>query len=202
MSEIIWPATPIAMSTAMAESEWKRQLDESSTNFKTWKKDYPQEAEMNWWFYSGRMSIRPRVAKHLWDNRHNNQMNLIPHDQDKRIIEAQTAKTKDKKQVIKMLTPVEQAMEMVKSETNRGNEMCKVRGFTLHVTNSQLINFESVKRMVLDPSEKTITVVNSQKICRDKRKRKLYNREGEKNYQMVYTKRRRLDNYNTEPFGY
>ena len=30
-------------------------------------------------------------------------------------------------------------------KTNRGNEMCKVRGFTLHVTNSQLINFESVK---------------------------------------------------------
>ena len=28
MSEIIW-ATPIAMSTAMAESEWKRELDEA-----------------------------------------------------------------------------------------------------------------------------------------------------------------------------
>ena len=49
MSEIIW-ATPIAMSTAMAESEWKRELDEASTVFKTWKKNYPQEAEMNWWF--------------------------------------------------------------------------------------------------------------------------------------------------------
>ena len=87
-------------------------------------------------------------------------------------------------------------------KTNRGNEMCKVRGFTLHVTNSQLINFESVKRMVLDPSETTITVTNPQKICRDKGKRKLYNREEEKHYQMVYTKRRRLDNYDTEPFGY
>ena len=59
-----------------------------------------------------------------------------------------------------------------------------------------------MKRMVLDPSETTITVTNPQKICRDKRKRKLYNREEEKNYQMVYTKRRRLDNYDTEPFGY
>ena len=36
-SEIIW-AAPIAMSTAMAESEWKRELDEASTVFKTWKK--------------------------------------------------------------------------------------------------------------------------------------------------------------------
>ena len=65
-------------------------------------------------------------------------------------------------------------------KTNRGNEMCKVRGFTLHVTNSQLINFESVKRMVLDSSETTITVTNPQKICRDKGKRKLYNREEQK----------------------
>ena len=56
-------------------------------------------------------------------------------------------------------------------KTNRENEMCKVRGFTLHVTNSQLINFESVKRMVLDPSETTITVTNPQKICRAKRKK-------------------------------
>ena len=77
--------------------------------------------------------------------------------------------------------------------------MCKVRGFVLHVTNRKLINFESVKRMVLDTSETIITVTSTQKICRDKRK--LYNRE-QQNYQMVYTKRRRFNNYDTEPFGY
>ena len=69
---------------------------------------------MNWWFYSGRMGIRPRVAKQLWENRHNNQMDLIPYDQAKMIMEAQTAKTKDQRPVIKMVTPVEQATEMVK----------------------------------------------------------------------------------------
>ena len=37
------------------------------------------------------MGIRPRVAKHLWENRHNNQMDLIPYDQDKRIMETQIA---------------------------------------------------------------------------------------------------------------
>ena len=80
----------------MTESEWKRELGEGSTVFKTWKrKNYPQRAELNWWFYSGRMGIRPRVAKLLWENRHNNQMDLIPYDQDKMIMEAQTAKTKD-----------------------------------------------------------------------------------------------------------
>ena len=128
MSEIVW-ATSIAMSTAMAESEWKRELDEVSTVFKTWKKNYPQEAEMNWWFYSGRMGFRPRVAKHLWENRHNNQMDIIPYDQDKKIMEAKTAKTKDQKPVIKIVTPVEQSMEMVKYEIKREREMAKSKSF-------------------------------------------------------------------------
>ena len=66
-------------------------------------------------------------------------------------------------------------------KTNRGNETCKVRGFTLHFTNSHLINFEAVKAIVTEPSETTtITVTNPQKICMDKRKRKLYNREEQK----------------------
>ena len=128
MSEIIW-ATPIAMSTAMAGSEWKRELDEASTVFKTWKKTYPQEAELNWSFYSRRMGIRPGVAKHLWENRHNNQMDLIPYDQEKRIMEAQTAKTKDQRPVIKMVTPVEHAMEMARSEIKREREMAKSKTF-------------------------------------------------------------------------
>ena len=128
MSEIIW-ATPIAMSTAIAESEWKRELDDASTVFKTWKTNYPQETEMNWWFYSGRMGIRSRVAKHLWEIRHNNQMDLIPYDQDKRIMEAQTAKTKDQRPVIKMVTPVEQAMEMARSEIKKEREMAKSKTF-------------------------------------------------------------------------
>ncbi len=81
-------------------------------------------------------------------------------------------------------------------KTNKNEETCKVRGFTLNFANSKLINFETVKHLVTDPkSRQTITVTNSKKICRDKRKRKLYNREEDKNYRMVYTKRRRLDNY-------
>ena len=84
---------------------------------------------MNWWFYSGRMGIRPRVAKQLWENRHNNQMDLIPYDQAKMIMEAQTAKTKDQRPVIKMVTPVEQATEMVKSEIKREREMAKNKTF-------------------------------------------------------------------------
>ena len=75
------------------------------------------------------MGIRSRVAKHLWENRHSNQMDLIPYNQDKRIMEAQTAKTKDQRPVIKMGTPVEQAMEMARSEIKREREMSKSKTF-------------------------------------------------------------------------
>ena len=115
MTEIRW-ATPIATATAIAESEWKRELDEASTVFKTWEKNYPQETELNWWFYSGRMGIRPRVAKHLWENRHNNQMDLIPNDQ---YLWASNVKMKDQEPVIKMVTPVDQATEMAMAELKR-----------------------------------------------------------------------------------
>ena len=60
-------------------------------------------------------------------------------------------------------------------KTNTNKETCKVRGFTLNYTNSQLINFNSVKHIVTDPkSGPNITVTNPSKICRDKRKRKIY----------------------------
>ena len=54
-------------------------------------------------------------------------------------------------------------------KTNKGNETCKERGFILNFTNSQLINFESVKTLVIDPADKsTITITNPHKICPDK----------------------------------
>ena len=88
-------------------------------------------------------------------------------------------------------------------KTNTNRETCKVRGFTLNYTNSQLINFDSVKQIVADPkSGPNITITNPSKICREKRKRKIYIRKEEKTYQMVYTKRRRVDNYDTVPYGY
>ena len=56
-------------------------------------------------------------------------MNLIPYDQDKRMLEAQRAKTKDQRLVIKMVTPVEQAVEMARSEIKREREMAKSKTF-------------------------------------------------------------------------
>ena len=69
--------------------------------------------------------------------------------------------------------------------------------------NTQLINFDSVKDIVTAPqSSSNISVTNPSKICRDKRKRKLYNRGEQKVYQMVYTKRRKVNQFDTEPYGF
>jgi hypothetical protein len=92
--------------------------------------------------------------------------------------------------------------------TSKGSEVCKVKGFTLNYTNSNFINFGTIKDMVIkymedrnNPSNK-ISVTNPKKICRDSKKRKLYSREENKDMKMVFTKRRLLNNYDTVPFGY
>jgi hypothetical protein len=82
-----------------------------------------------------------------------------------------------------------------------GSEVCKVKGFTLNYKNSQLINFEAVKGIVMEPSQK-ITTVNLAKITRHKHKAILYNRKEQKDYGMVYTKRVIQDDLTTLPYGY
>jgi hypothetical protein len=84
---------------------------------------------------------------------------------------------------------------------DNGVEVCKVRGFTLNFKNSQLINYQAIKDMVVNGKEGK-TVVNPCKISRDSRKRKIYNRKEKKNYRMVYTKRAILPDLNTVPYGY
>lgn len=86
--------------------------------------------------------------------------------------------------------------------TVSGKEECKVReGFTLNWKNSKLINFEAIRDMICTSRKSVVTVSNPNKICRDSRKRKLYNQCGDKKYQIVYTKRRILSNLDTVPYG-
>lgn len=86
--------------------------------------------------------------------------------------------------------------------TVSGKEECKVRGFTLNWKNSKLINFEAIRDMICTSRKSVVTVSNPNKICRDSRKRKLYNQCEDKKYQIVYTKRRILSNLDTVPYGY
>ncbi|XP_031330124.1 uncharacterized protein LOC116182909 [Photinus pyralis] len=79
--------------------------------------------------------------------------------------------------------------------------VCKVKGITLNHKNSRIINFESMKDMVLSNSKDSIYVYNDRKIVRDK----CYNvisRPESKQYRISYSKRRRIENFDTLPFGY
>ena len=66
MAEIKW-VTPIATATAIAESEWKREIETVSTLFDWWRKHYPRDTELDWLLYSGRQGIRARSARHVWN---------------------------------------------------------------------------------------------------------------------------------------
>ena len=98
MTEIRW-ATPIATAKAIAESEWKRHLEEARAIFKTWKFFYPRGTELDWTLCSARQGIRSVPAKHVWKNRqHHHRMVLISNDQYLRV---STIKMKDREPVIK-----------------------------------------------------------------------------------------------------
>ena len=85
--------------------------------------------------------------------------------------------------------------------TSDGDECCKIRGFTLNHRNSQLLNFETMKQLVTHQSGQKIILDPETKIVRDKKRRLVYNTQQKKDYQMVYTKRRKLNN-DTVPYGY
>ena len=62
MTEIKW-VTPIATATAIAESEWKRELEKVGALFGTWRKQYPDGMEFDRLFFSGMQGICSRPAK-------------------------------------------------------------------------------------------------------------------------------------------
>ena len=78
-----------------------------------------------------------------------------------------------------------------------------MRGFTLNFKNSQLLNFDSIKALVLSLDKgKSIPLLNSSKITRDGKKRKVINKEEIKLYRMVYDKRVIQPDFSTLPYGY
>ncbi|KAG8176825.1 hypothetical protein JTE90_003453 [Oedothorax gibbosus] len=87
--------------------------------------------------------------------------------------------------------------------TNKGKTVCKNRGFKLNYRNSLIFNFDMMKRLVREfDQDTTMDLVNPSKICRDPKRRIVYNREEVKKYRIVYTKRIIQDDYSTIPFGY
>ena len=62
---------------------------------------------------------------------------------------------------------------------------CKVKGFSLNDQNSKIINFNSMKQMVLNRCDEKLHLQPYTQITRDKRKRTVFNREQSKDYRVV-----------------
>ncbi len=103
--------------------------------------------------------------------------------------------------------PKSYGYEVVKSNGTM-EKVFKNKGIKL--TSRSLAQFspDDMMQAVMTLNREAYQIKDPQKICRDKRKGTLYNREEIKRWRMVYTKRVLLenstaeDNYKTLPFGY
>jgi hypothetical protein len=97
--------------------------------------------------------------------------------------------------------PKHYGMEIVNESGEIVKTTIKVRGITLNYRNSQIVNFEAMKELILEDGEPKY-VENPRKIRRS-RKFGIVSKPENKIYRAVYTKRKRVPNsYNTLPFGY
>ena len=83
--------------------------------------------------------------------------------------------------------------------------MCKVHGFSLNYSASQIVNLESMKDALIswkNKIEQPEMVTIKTMILRDKLKANVYTFEMPKNYGVVYNKRIVMDDYTTLPYGF
>ncbi|KAK7580532.1 hypothetical protein V9T40_001161 [Parthenolecanium corni] len=86
-------------------------------------------------------------------------------------------------------------------QTRDGKKVTKVKGFTLHHKNSQVINAETMERLI-DGDIHSVAVQDFQIIC-DKTTRQLTSRTDKpKTLRFNFDKRVIIDNYDTLPYGY
>ena len=87
---------------------------------------------------------------------------------------------------------------------NTGQVVCKIRGFSLTYANSQVLNFESMKRSLQawkDCDDSAVVTVKTE-IRRDPKTVEIVNKEVTKRYGVVYDKRVVCSDFTSIPFGF
>ena len=87
---------------------------------------------------------------------------------------------------------------------NTNQVVCKVRGFSLNFTASQVINFDSMKEILDSWLQNDVSKLKTIKteIRRNKHNCTVYSKQVEKHYGVVYDKRVVYNDYKTVPYGY
>lgn len=96
--------------------------------------------------------------------------------------------------------PKNYAYKVYSPTTNEYHQTCKVKGITLNYLSSQTINFELVKEIVTQDPSKIVSVLETKILRTDESQ--IFTAKRTKKYALCYTKRRRLNNFDTLPFGY
>ena len=93
--------------------------------------------------------------------------------------------------------------------TRQGKVECKVRGFSLNARGQEQLNFDILKRNVMDELQhpqaqaRSIPIFNPHKIVRDETTKRLETRTEIKRYQLVASKRVvDPDDFHTYPYGF
>ena len=83
-----------------------------------------------------------------------------------------------------------------------GQQVCKIRGFTLNHRSAALLKFYSMKELVTTPEKRdeVITIQEPHKIVH--KGGHIYSVEQTKEYRVIYNKQRLLDDLTTLPFGW
>ena len=85
--------------------------------------------------------------------------------------------------------------------TSKGITVCKVRGFTLNAMNSLVINHDTLNELI-QREQGAIRTIHKSKIIRDVKTKTILTVKRSENYQVVFTKRVRLEDGNTLPYGH
>ena len=94
--------------------------------------------------------------------------------------------------------------------TKQGKQCCKVRGFTLNTRGQEILNFTSIKDLVLsevlseeDEDARTLTLHTPHKIIRCGKSKRIKTISQNKKYKLVFNKRViNADTYQSFPYGY
>jgi hypothetical protein len=86
--------------------------------------------------------------------------------------------------------------------------VCKVRGFTLNYSTSQLLNFERIKHKILKGNEQDTVTAHTEREIKRKRGKdgegrvQIVTESEDMTYRVLFLKRRRLQENSSVPFGY
>ena len=103
--------------------------------------------------------------------------------------------------------PKNYSYKTVKAEKNGLNIKNVVKGFTLDFATSEIINFDSIERLVVDYKQgvrnmETITIDTIGHFHRDKKLNKIFTLKEKKRYQIHFDKRVMQNDFTSLPFGY